>query len=89
MMYICLIIVLLLAVLFVCVYLYRRHNMTPEQKLLNKLIKMNKILKNRMQEQEKNKEKMDECIEQIWQKIRDNEEKLKRMRDDINNRNIQ
>lgn len=63
--------------------------MTPEQKLLNKLIKMNKILKNRMQEQEKNKEKMDECIEQIWQKIRDNEEKLKRMRDDINNRNIQ
>lgn len=63
--------------------------MTPEQKLLNKLIKMNKILKNRMQEQEKNKEKIDECIEQIWQKIRDNEEKLKRMRDDINNRNIQ
>lgn len=63
--------------------------MTPEQKLLNKFIKMNKILKNRMQEQEKNKEKIDECIEQIWQKIRDNEEKLKRMRDDINNRNIQ
>lgn len=82
MKYICLFIVLLFAVLLLCVYLYRRNRISPEQKLLNDFAKMNRILEKRIKKDKKNMEKNDEYTEQIWQIIKDNNEKLNRMRND-------
>lgn len=87
MMYICFVVVLL-AVSFLCIYiyLYRSKSISSDQKLINKVVKMNKMLDKRIEAQNKNMEKSDESMEQIRRIIKENDEKPNRMRNDIEKR---
>ncbi len=80
------IIVLLIVVLLVSVYLYKRNNVSPEQKLLNDFAKIEKEFEKRMKKREKNMQKIDENMEKIRMILKDNDEKLRKIRDVINGR---
>ena len=84
MTYIFLIVVLLLAVLLVCLYVFRRNKVSPDQKILNDFEKLNKKIEKEMKMHGRNMKKIDESLERIRQIIKNNDDKLKRMHDDIN-----
>jgi len=83
MLYIGLFIVLLVVALLFCEYFYRKDIDSPEQKLLKDFEKIKKEFEKRMKKQEKNMKKTDENLEKIWKILKDNDEKLRKIRDDL------